>query len=517
MKRYLQEHLIYTLFLAALLPVILLRDATPVNELRYLSIADEALRNHTFFTFSNHGLPYADKPPLYLWAIMLCRWIAGGHRIWLLSLFSLLPAIGIIRTMDRWVTCETDSGSRALARLMLSTSGLFLGAAAVLRMDMLMCFFIVLSLKMFWQMSAETGKCGRSRWMFPLSVFLGIFTKGPMGLLIPLCSTTAYLALTGRTGQFFRYWGLRTWGVLSVCCAVWFGAVYAEGGTEYLHDMLVHQTIDRAVDSFHHKEPFWYYAVCIWYCMAPWSLIVAGVSAASLRRVMMHSSLQRFFLTTGVTTVLLLSCVSSKLQIYMLPAVPFLVYATAMSMPHFKRSRWMLAAVMVPAIMFIAVLPALYAAVSFGFLPPSDKGMFYVPAAILSLGGTCSLCLLIAGRLKNGLPGAVRCMGAGMLLAVFAAGWALPKTNAWTGYGMLCAKALELSHRHGISEFRAWRITRPENMDVYLHRPVSVVSEVETPVSGDRPFILLTRSRELGHFPDRRTYTVGRFAIVLCP
>ena len=54
---------IFVIMLLALLPIMLLRDFTPDNELRYLSIADEALRNHTFFAFTNHGVAYADKPP----------------------------------------------------------------------------------------------------------------------------------------------------------------------------------------------------------------------------------------------------------------------------------------------------------------------------------------------------------------------------------------------------------------------------------------------------------------------
>lgn len=39
----------YIVFCLALLPLLFLRDFTPANELKYLSIADEALRNHTFF------------------------------------------------------------------------------------------------------------------------------------------------------------------------------------------------------------------------------------------------------------------------------------------------------------------------------------------------------------------------------------------------------------------------------------------------------------------------------------
>lgn len=41
-----------------------MRDYTPNNELRYLSIIDEALRNGNFFTFTLDGEIYADKPPL---------------------------------------------------------------------------------------------------------------------------------------------------------------------------------------------------------------------------------------------------------------------------------------------------------------------------------------------------------------------------------------------------------------------------------------------------------------------
>ena len=50
------------LLLLAVLPVLIFRDYTPSNELRYLSIVDEALRNGDIFTFTNHGIQYADKP-----------------------------------------------------------------------------------------------------------------------------------------------------------------------------------------------------------------------------------------------------------------------------------------------------------------------------------------------------------------------------------------------------------------------------------------------------------------------
>ena len=63
------KHL-YLIWFIALLPVMILRDYTPNNELRYLSIVDEALRNGDVFTFTNQGEIYADKPPLFFWLMM---------------------------------------------------------------------------------------------------------------------------------------------------------------------------------------------------------------------------------------------------------------------------------------------------------------------------------------------------------------------------------------------------------------------------------------------------------------
>lgn len=262
-------HLLYIGFCVALLPVIFLRDFTPANELRYLSIADEALRNHSLFAFSCHGLPYADKPPFYLWIVMLCRWLTGGHHMWLLSMFSLLPALGIVMTLDSWVKAEMDSRSRSLAMLMTLPSGLFMVCAVTIRMDMLMSLFIVLALREFWKMFAKTGNYRRGRWLFPVFVFLAVFTKGPLGFLIPFVGTTVFLAITGHIRQFFHYWGWRTWGVLILLCAAWFGAVYIEGGADYLHNLVFHQTFGRAFNAFHHSHPFYYYALHVWYCVAP--------------------------------------------------------------------------------------------------------------------------------------------------------------------------------------------------------------------------------------------------------
>ncbi len=596
----------------AVLPVVVFRDFTPSNELRYLSIADEALRQGRFFAFTNHGTPYADKPPLYLWAVMALRRIGGGHRMWLLSLLSLLPALGVVGVMERWVagadggvgmgaggglpgggdgcvgmgadgglpgggdvglsgTLLCDGGVSA-AGLMLATCGLFLGAAVFLRMDMLMCFFIVLSLREFWRIRESGG----GRWLFPLWLFLALFTKGPYGLLIPLAGTTAFLAVSGEIRSFFRYWGWRTWLALALLCGLWFGAVWFEGGREYLENLLVHQTVGRAVNSFHHKAPFYYYAVSFWYTLAPWSILVAvGVVMAFLRGGAGRRDLQRFFLCVGLSSFAALSCVSSKLEIYLLPAFPFLVYGAAMSLPGFcgrfsedrassdpgvaaehpvgrRRGEdlWGRIAVGVPAAVFVLAVPALLVAEAKAGVPYLDNFLVYCAAGVLTLTGVNTLCLLF-GRVRGtggpirrtGLDGGARSLAVGLLLAVFTAGWAVPELNPWIGYGELCSEAMKLSEERGVTDIRAWHVRRAENMDVYLHRDITVIpgdafpptrteastpggtdigpgvsTEASTPSvteAGRQPYILLTKAEYAELFPDFETHVTGPYAVIL--
>lgn len=500
----------------ALLPVVLLRDFTPSNELRYLSIADEALRGGTLFAFTNHGVPYADKPPLYLWIIMLCRWLSGGHHMWLLSLFSLVPALAMVHVMDSWTNDEMDGESQSLARLMMLTCGLFLIVSVTLRMDMLMCLFIVLALREFWFMLTCTGHYRRSCWLFPVYIFLAVFTKGPLGLLIPLCCTVVFLAMSGRIRQVFRYWGWKTWSVLIVLCGAWFGMVYAEGGAGYLDNLLFHQTVGRAVHSFRHNQPFYYYAVSIWYCLAPWSLMTVGVFIAAMRPKCVRSDLQRFFLTAGTTTFVLLSCFSAKLQIYMLPAIPFIVYGSAMLLPRFGDSRWLRLSIAVPAAALSLSLPVLVIVIVVASIAYLNDAFIWCGALVLTLTGIRTLYELYRNKAKDMVACSVRCIGAGMLVAVLVAAWSLPKLNAEVGYGELCGKALEMSRAYHIDDIRTWRIPRSENMDVYLHHQVVVIPKDGQPETDGRWFLLLSRREDIKKLPVRDVREVGDYVVAVC-
>lgn len=159
MKTFIKSHpalVAAVLMFFTLTPLMALRDFTPANELRYLNIVDEMISEGNIFTLTNQGEPYADKPPLYFWLAALLRVILGQHSMYALSLLSFIPAAVIMVLMDRWLVSASGGSGRPgfmvrfASAMMLGTSALFVGTSVFLRMDMLMCMFIVMSLYSFY-------------------------------------------------------------------------------------------------------------------------------------------------------------------------------------------------------------------------------------------------------------------------------------------------------------------------------------------------------------------------------
>lgn len=496
-NNFLTKHPLLAVFLftiICLIPEMLMRDFTPSNELRYLSIADEALAGGNFFAFFNHGAAYADKPPLYLWIVMLCKTLTGGHSVFALTLFSILPAFVIVWLMDRWVMSKASVSDRMAMAMMLLTCVMFLGTAVVIRMDMLMCMFIALALFTFWRMyelridgepdgedAVVYKKCS---WLLPVWIFMALFTKGPVGLLVPPVSIAVFLIVKRKWRDIGKYLGLKTWGVIAALCAIWFICVFFDGGMEYLDNLLFKQTMGRAVKAFTHSRPFWFYAVAILWCIAPYTFILvgslvesvwpSGKNKADIPAESVRSDLEIFFLCIIGSTFVMLSSFSSKLPVYLVPMFPFVVYLFPLVISRKGTRRWLVWAIAIPAaIMSLAALVSmlvLAGIVNVNALVPelyeynfAFSGATKIAAALLFIGNLLALWFLFRRRQWN-LP--VFMMGASLLLMIYAASGVLVKANPYMGYREVCQDVPEGT------EVVTLFVHRPENMDVYLGRQI---------------------------------------------
>lgn len=499
----------YILYLVAVLPVFIFRDFTPDNELRYLSIADEALRNGSIFTFTTHGIIYADKPPLYLWIVMLGKTLFGYHNLLFLGLFSFLPALVVIRVMDRWVKSAMPENERLLAQLMLLTSAFFLGTALVVRMDMLMCMFIVLALYTFFRMYSGSGK-RRDPILFPVFIFLALFAKGPIGLIVPLLSTTVFLYLKGEIKTIGKYWGWKTLLILLTLCGAWFAGVFAEGGSPYLNNLLFNQTVNRAVNSFHHKEPFYFYFVAIWYSLAPWSFLVIGILIMALRQKLTLTDLERFFLVVVLSTLTILSLFSSKLPVYMLPVFPFLIYLSVLWVAKLGTPRWMSILASIPAVILCLALPGIIIVSQLNDINKLGiSPLIILATTILSGSGILALKYLIGQQLNQGII----TISAGMLLAIFSVSFAIPKYNSLIGLNELCSQAKKTALENGVQNYYYCEMNRADNLDIYLGTTLKKlrISDLYKPYSPIKtPAILFTWNKAIERNDSLQIFIEGK-------
>ena len=439
---------VFVFTFVCLFPVMLTRDFTPSNELRYLSIADEALADGHIFAFYNHGLAYADKPPLYFWIVMLCRLLFGHH------------------------SC------------------------------------------------------------------LALFTKGPVGLLMPPLSIAVFLAVKRDWKGFGKYLGLKTWGIIAGLAALWIGCVWIEGGSEYINNLLVKQTVGRAVNAFTHAKPFWFYLVAIIWCLAPYSLLLIGSFIASLlpdrktgaekalgtaqpksgvpdtskaagQSKQRRSNLEVLFLCTTISTVAMLSSFSSKLPIYLVPVLPFCVYLFPVVLDRIGERGWMRWGVGIFSIIFtvigLAALPVLFGAVK---IPALNDLLTEYPFALeapiingiilLTLANILGIWFLLKREVWN-IPALL--LGAGLFLAAFSASAVVKDINPYIGYGSICSKVPEGT------DVATVFLHRPENIDAYIGRQITDYGKeperlVEAVSASDKPLTIITRTSRLETIPE---------------
>lgn len=523
MGRYLKEHPLAALFAlvaACALPMMILRDPSPSNELRYLSIVDEALREGHFFCFYNQGGIYTDKPPLFFWIMMLSRLFCGPWSMWLPTLLTaLIPSLVTVAVMDRWLMLSCTEERRPTAAMRLACASVALASALMmiqtffLRMDVLMTMFIVLALFTFYKMYSGRGTRPRDKWLLPLYIFLALFTKGPVGFFAPVVAIAVFLALEHQLRRIGEFLGWRQWALMLALFGLWILGAWLEGGKVYIDSLLFHQTMDRAVNAFTHKHPFWYYIPVMLYASLPYTLLLIPAVISLYFRCSGGDKSYKLMLTAIAATFIMLSAFSGKLAIYLTPIIPLMAYLLPLYGERCsgRWEKWALIAVQgIFALTGAAILlmacglcPALgcrlTAAVPYIFCPT------IIAIAATLLAGSLAA---IAVTAKAGWQKGCTAVCAAMFLAVFAAGISIEPLNEWTAYEKVCLAARE----EGPQTYNTLMVHRPENMDVYLGCDITDYGwDVDKFVSGSHcGEILITDTARAAECAPLQEYLQGR-------
>jgi 4-amino-4-deoxy-L-arabinose transferase-like glycosyltransferase len=320
------------------------------------------------------GLPYVDKPIIYFAAEAAAMEVLGptetAARLPAL-LFTLLTA-ALVAWFARRVWDEEAAYASAIAFLSMP---LVLAFSRTVIFDSALTLFITLAMVAFWFAVEGNGR----RWATVawLAIALGVITKGPVAIALPLMVAIPYAIKRKRFGA------LGSWGGLVAFVAViapWVWGV-TQVVPDFLHYVLVTETAQRlATKALKRTGPPWYFIPYVVGGALPWIFLAVfrrrdKAAPAEARNV------ELYLLLWVLVPFVFFSISQSKRPQYVLPLMP----AIALLATRATRG------VRVAAIAFLTLGAALLGALEFAKL----RGEYVAPAksAALVLG----IAFLVAG------------------------------------------------------------------------------------------------------------------------
>ena len=341
-------------------------DFWPPDEPRYGAIAEE-LRSFThgfrgLVLLHLNGAVYTQKPPLFFWLAALAgapvgRVTEAAARLpsALAGFATLLLVAGLGRSLFR-----PRSGVLAAAVLLTLPSWLQLARSA--RLDVLLTAWVTLAFAAAWRVDRETGDTRRARLLLHTAIGLGVLTKGPVALLLPMLGIVAYLGWERRRADLRRF--VSGEGLLLSLApgALWLAAATWLAPPGYASASFWDNLILRFFSGTAHAQPVWFYLEALPRGFLPWTLLWPAVwwRSRAVRRDDVSGTearAWRFLLASTGAALVFFSLSAGKRGLYLLPIYPLLAIACgealaawldeARAAPRWLRGSLAFAAVMV--------------------------------------------------------------------------------------------------------------------------------------------------------------------------
>ncbi|GAB7023186.1 ArnT family glycosyltransferase [Salidesulfovibrio brasiliensis] len=303
------------------------------DEVRYADAYRNLALKGDWLVLALNGQPYPDKPPLYFWFLWLIDKLTPANMPTVFFIGAALS--GLLFVYSGYLLARTLRAGRSvsLGAALILLSSLFLCALFhYSRMDLFFCAFIIGSHACFFR-AFEGDKPGQwPVWGFVLAA-IATLIKGPLGFIFPLLTTILFLGWRGELKKIFCRPMLTGLIAMLALLAAWIGGVVAVmGGPDYLmNQVLGKHVLQRATNTFHHKEPLQYYFIALPLAWLPWTLALLGArfkrlltadfwSIVLLDRDKAGAVAYCWIMAAAIFT--LLSSLSGKVLIYILPMFP---------------------------------------------------------------------------------------------------------------------------------------------------------------------------------------------------
>jgi 4-amino-4-deoxy-L-arabinose transferase-like glycosyltransferase len=310
------------------------------DEVRYANVLEHVIHAKKWLVMYLNGQPYSDKPPVYFWFLSAFKPFFPGLGPPLFMLGSAVSALLMLAATSLFTrrVLGADRHTALAAGLTLLTCFYFIGVSHYTRMDLLFAAIITLSHVFFFAAWNRDRAPLLTAAAFGLAG-LAVLTKGPLGFAFPAVTGVIYLAWTGRITRLFRRDILFGLILFAALVGGWLAAAWFAGEHEFVERIFYKEVYKRALDAPHHRQGPWYYFATLPLAWLPWTLVILALPLTRLFRGAFWSGIWRSRGETGrgsayvwimlVSGFVLLTLVSIKIIIYLLPLYPALAALTA--------------------------------------------------------------------------------------------------------------------------------------------------------------------------------------------
>lgn len=199
------------------------------------------------------------------------------------------------------------------------------------------------------------------KWLYAFFICLGltIFTKGPIGILLPLLMIYPIYQILGSrekaaTRAYHYYFGV----LISLAIGGWWFFQLMMNSPRFYDFFVGQQIVDRVANAgtLKRSQPFWYYLVFLPLLTLPMFTLFMGSCLTYLKSKL---KLKWLILLGVLLPLFLFSLSSSKLVLYILPISPYFAVVTAYYLYHLeedKVKRHLLFAFSVYALIVLALI-----------------------------------------------------------------------------------------------------------------------------------------------------------------
>jgi 4-amino-4-deoxy-L-arabinose transferase-like glycosyltransferase len=198
------------------------------------------------------------------------------------------------------------------------------------RVDMTLCFFVTLSLVLFYAL--YRGLLTHPVWYFAFYTLVGLGTlaKGPLGILLPGLVIGVFLALKTRWDLIAKF-ALHPGVLVTLLLVVgWYGLAITRGGEGFVDRQLLSENVSRFFGGSGHSHPVYYYLSYLFSLGLPWSLFFPFMLWDSFRRGATGGDDRLFLKAWFAVLFLFFSLSAGKRPVYLLPLFPALALLMAL-------------------------------------------------------------------------------------------------------------------------------------------------------------------------------------------